>query len=115
SSHSSSPKQSGLEARLSVNPKSGRLLNMPKQYHRQLAFYVAVCLFPIVIFFASLATGRTSASGVRPRTTPAALQAQLRELDDQLRDPRFLLLRSGAFDPLSSEPPALRIGAGQLE
>src|SRR5205085_11325652 len=34
---------------------------------------------------------------------------------DQLRDPRFLLLRSAAFDPLSSEPPALRIGAGQLE
>ena len=81
---------------------------MPFQYHRRSVFYFAACTCFIVIFlfFLNSATARTSASGS---------EALWQELDEKLRDPRFLLLRAGAFDPLESEPAAVRVGQARLE
>lgn len=83
---------------------------MPIQYPRRPVFYFAACALFILTLFLNGATAHTSASG-----SEAQWQAQMRELDEKLRDPRFLLLRTGAFDPLESEPAAVRIGQTQLE
>src|SRR5581483_9241604 len=48
--------------------------------------------------------------------TPArAWETRVRELEQNLRNPHVLLLRTGAFDPLTSEPATVRIGQTQLE
>jgi uncharacterized protein (TIGR03437 family) len=80
---------------------------MPKQYHRQLAFSLAAFIFPLIIFVISFATARTSASS----STRLGGQNPSSGLDD----PRLLLLRTGAFDPLQNEPGAVRVGKRELE
>jgi uncharacterized protein (TIGR03437 family) len=42
-------------------------------------------------------------------------ESQRRELDEKSRDPHFLLLRAGAFNPLETEPVAVRVGEMRLE
>jgi len=83
---------------------------MSIQYSRRPVFYFTACALFILALFLNGITAHTSASG-----SEAQWQAQMRELDEKLRDPRFLLLRAGAFDPLESEPAAVRIGQTQLE
>src|SRR5262245_9723794 len=84
---------------------------MPIQSDRRPVVHFAAFAFLIIILllnglFLKLATAQTGASGSA---------APWQELDEKLRDPRFLLLRTGAFDPLESEPAAVRIGQTQLE
>ncbi len=86
---------------------------MPKRYPRQFAFSLAAFLFPVLILFVSLFTALTDANSAK--THEVVLQDQLQKLDEQSRDPHFLLLRTGTFDPLASEPTAVRIGQRQLE
>ncbi|MEP7271792.1 MAG: S8 family serine peptidase [Acidobacteriota bacterium] len=89
---------------------------MPQRYHRQLAFFLVAFVFFVVVLLFSPPAALTRANWSTLRAAQDAIwQAQIRQLDDQLRDPRFLLLRTGAFDPLQSEPPAVRIGSRQLE
>jgi uncharacterized protein (TIGR03437 family) len=90
------------------------------------AVYLAALAFSVLAFFLIFATARTRASGSQPapgaqssRQEPAQREAQylarLRELDEKLRDPRLLLLRTGEFDPLAGEPSPVRVGQAQLE
>src|SRR5262245_51415148 len=84
---------------------------MPIQSDRRPVVHFAAFAFLIIILllnglFLKLATAQTGASGSA---------APWQELDEKLRDPRFLLLRAGAFDPLESEPAAVRVGQTQLE
>ena len=79
---------------------------MSIQYDRRLVFYFTAFALLIITLFINGATAQTSGGGSA---------AQWRELDEKLRDPRFLLLRAGVFDPLESEPAAVRIGQTRLE
>lgn len=79
---------------------------MPNQYDRRIVLCFAAFALLIITLFLNGATAQTSERGSG---------AQLRELDEKLRDPRFLLLRAGAFNPLESEPAAVRIGQTRLE
>jgi uncharacterized protein (TIGR03437 family) len=85
--------------------------------HRQQTFYFAAPVLIIITFLLSIATTRTGASGsARNRMRPeAAWQTQILELEEKLHNPRLLLLRVGTFDPIESEPAAVRIGQEQLE
>lgn len=87
---------------------------MPSQHHRRPAFYFTACTLFIATFCLSLAIARTGARDAWQRQTAQA-QARLRELDDKLNDSRFLLLRTGTFDPLLGSPASVRIGQAQLE
>src|SRR5215813_12311044 len=79
---------------------------MPTQFHRRPVFYFAAFALLIITLFLNGATAQTRAIGG---------EAQSRELDEKSRDPRFLLLRAGAFNPLEREPDAVRIGQARLE
>ncbi|MGH9936119.1 MAG: S8 family serine peptidase, partial [Blastocatellia bacterium] len=81
---------------------------MPIQYHRRSAFYFAACTCFVIILLLFL-------KGVTARTSASGSEARWQELGEKLRDPRFLLLRAGAFDPLESEPAAVRVGQTRLE
>src|SRR5215470_1994409 len=72
---------------------------MPIQHHRRPVFYFSAFALLIITLFLNGATAQTGGD-----------ESQMRELDEKLRDPRFLLLRAGAFDPLESEPAAVRVG-----
>jgi uncharacterized protein (TIGR03437 family) len=90
---------------------------MSKQYRRRALFYLIVFAQFFIVICLSLVTARTRAQS-SSQDTPAreaAWQTRVRELEEKLRDPRVLLLRTGAFDPLTSEPTAVRIGQTQLE
>jgi uncharacterized protein (TIGR03437 family) len=90
---------------------------MPSQYHRRPTFYLTAIALFIIALLLSLPTVRTGARSLIQNPTQSETQFQPRtlELDEQLRDPRFLLLRTGTFDPLQSEPTAVRIGQRHLE
>src|SRR5262245_237120 len=79
---------------------------MPNQYDRRPVLYFVA--FALLIITLSL-RGATAQTGER------GAAAQSRELEEKLRDPRFLLLRAGAFNPLESEPAVVRIGQTRLE
>jgi len=79
---------------------------MPIQSGRRPVFYLAAFAFLIIILFLNLTRAQTSASD---------REAPWQELDEKLRDPRFLLLRTGAFNPLETEPAVVRVGQTELE
>ncbi len=79
---------------------------MPIQYHRRPLFcFAAFALFIVALFL----------NGATAQTGGGDAEAQRRELDEKMRDSRYLLLRAGAFNPLESEPAAVRIGQARLE
>lgn len=59
----------------------------------------------------SASNARRHAANARPLT---AWQLRQQELDARLTDPNWLLLKAAEFDPLVSEPAALKIGAQEL-
>jgi uncharacterized protein (TIGR03437 family) len=73
--------------------------------------YASLCIALIAIgilsCFVIFTTSRTRAI--------ASPQQRLDEIDQQLGNPRLLLLRNAQFDPRESEPEPLRIGNEQLE
>jgi uncharacterized protein (TIGR03437 family) len=55
------------------------------------------------------------AAEIQTTKTDSVREAQRRELEAKLRDPRFLILRTAIFDPLQQEPEPVRVGQAQLE
>src|SRR5258706_25475 len=90
---------------------------MPIGYYRRPALAFAALTLVIATLFLNLATTHTSARGQVQNVAPseANSQAQLRELDQNLNNSNLLLLRTGAFDPLESEPATVNIGQAHLE
>ena len=96
-------------------------------YPRRPALYLAAFAFCVATLFLALSTARTSASGARNNSKQKlqarqaamqreiAWQTRLREIDEKLRNPRLLLLRTAEFDPLAGELAPVRIGQTQLE
>jgi uncharacterized protein (TIGR03437 family) len=90
---------------------------MIKHSHRRPGFYLLLLALLFSLGWLRLVTAQTEA-GTQTQDSPpreAAWQTRLRELNEQVRDPHVLLLRTGSFDPLTSEPAAVRLGARQLE
>src|SRR5262245_1856648 len=77
---------------------------MPIQDHRRLLFYISAFGLLVITLFLNGGAAQTGGS-----------ESQWRELDEKSRDPHFLLLRAGAFNPLETEPAAIRVGEMRLE
>ena len=91
------------------------LLRRPLIY--LLTFVVTILALIVFLTLRSQASRADDIPPAQTRSQPEqqAREQRLRELDAKLKDPGVLLLRAAEFDPLKTPPPALRLGAAQLE
>lgn len=90
---------------------------MSKHSQRLFLFMLAALALLATLGWFGFTTTKTQAqSALRDDgTRETAWQARQRALDEQLQKPGVLLLRTGAFDPLSSQPAPVRIASRQWE
>lgn len=80
-------------------------------------FVLSLILLSVVAVIAIFAMTRPdiASSQTASRQENDSRSARLRDLDNKLSDPGMLLMRAAEFDPLVSEPSAIKLGTQQLE
>src|SRR5262245_6359705 len=90
---------------------------MPSRHRWRSAYLCAFFILLTLVFVLSFNPPRMRASSSTENisSAQARLQQQIRQLDQDLRNPHLLFLRGGSFDPLEGEPAAVRVGQAKLE